>query len=107
MFHRAIERGNLLVAETTLRELGRPSLCELLELRILIAERDPRRHPRVAARWLLRYLEAQDDATIEDAAFIASCLAALTGERKAEAASALRAVSKMATLPRPRGTGVP
>ncbi len=95
IFNRAIERGSLAIAETTLRELGRPTLEELLELTILIAERDPRRHPRVAARWLLRYLEAREDATIEDAAFVASCLAALTGERKTEAASALRAISKI------------
>lgn len=31
------------VAETTLRELGRPTLAELLELTDLIAEREPRR----------------------------------------------------------------
>jgi hypothetical protein len=40
IFNRAIERGNLLVAEATLRELGRPSLLELLELTLLIAEKD-------------------------------------------------------------------
>jgi hypothetical protein len=34
-----------------LRELGRLTLSELLELTILIAL-DPRRYPRVAARWL-------------------------------------------------------
>jgi hypothetical protein len=57
-------------------ELGRRSLDELLELTILIAERDPRRHPRVVARWLLRYLETRDDATIDDSAMFASLLAA-------------------------------
>jgi len=31
----------------------------------LIASKEPRRHPRVAARWLLRYLEEDDDATID------------------------------------------
>jgi hypothetical protein len=30
VFRRALERGNLLVAETTLREVGRPTLEELL-----------------------------------------------------------------------------
>jgi hypothetical protein len=68
IFHRAIERRNLPVAETTLRGLGRPILAELLELTILIAEREPRRHARVPARWLLRYLEVRDAATIDDAA---------------------------------------
>jgi hypothetical protein len=32
-------------------------LVDALELTIPIAHKDPRRHPRVAARWLLRYLE--------------------------------------------------
>jgi hypothetical protein len=32
------------------------SLEDALDLTILIARKDPRRHPRVAARWLLRYL---------------------------------------------------
>jgi hypothetical protein len=45
-FNRAIERGNLLIAETVLRELGRPTLGELLELTILIAFKDPRRGRR-------------------------------------------------------------
>jgi hypothetical protein len=52
IFSRAIERASLAIAETTLRELGRPTLCELLELTILIAEKDPRRYARVSARWL-------------------------------------------------------
>jgi hypothetical protein len=93
IFRRAIERRNLLVAETTLRELGRPTLEELLELTILIAERDPPRHARVSARWLQRYLEAREQATIDDAALVTSCLAALGGNRHAEAATALRALA--------------
>jgi hypothetical protein len=63
-FNRAIERGNLLVAETVLREIGRPSLSELLELTILIPECEPRRHARVSARWLLRYLEVPDRGSV-------------------------------------------
>jgi hypothetical protein len=34
----------------------------------LIARKDPRRHPRVAARWLCRYLEERPEATIAEAA---------------------------------------
>jgi hypothetical protein len=93
IFRRAIERRNLLVAETTLRELGRPTLEELLELTILIAERDHRRHARVSARWLQRYLEARERATIDDALLVTSCLAALGGDRHEKAATALRALA--------------
>src|SRR6516225_2822050 len=80
IFERAIERGNLLVAETTLRaEIPRPTLSDLLELTALIACKQPERFSRVAARWLLRYLEAVDDATIYDAAYVSANLQALGG----------------------------
>lgn len=77
--------------------MGRPTLEELLELTILIAEREPRRHARVSARWLLRYLEVRDRATIDDAALVTACLVALGGDRHLEAAAALRAMAKTAT----------
>jgi hypothetical protein len=78
IFRRALERKNLLVAEATAKELP--------PLTMLIARKDPRRHPRVAARWLLRYLEECDDATIDEAAMVAACLAALSGDRHRDAA---------------------
>jgi hypothetical protein len=90
IFQRAIERGNLLIAETTLRELGRPTLSELLELTILIAFNEPRRHPRVAARWLVRYLQERDQATIDEASFVIACLNAIAGPTHEHAATALR-----------------
>lgn len=90
IFNRAIERGSLAIAETTLRELGRPSLLELLELTLLIAAKDPHRYPRVSARWLVHYLDQHDQATIEDAAFAVACLDAVGGPVNAHAVSALR-----------------
>jgi hypothetical protein len=57
VFARALQNGNLYVAEALARELGRISLAEALELTILIARKDPPRYPRVAARWLQRLLE--------------------------------------------------
>jgi hypothetical protein len=45
IFRRAIERGNLTVAEATARELLRISLTDALELTILIARKDPRQQP--------------------------------------------------------------
>jgi hypothetical protein len=55
-------------AEATAKELPRLGLADALELTLLIARKDPRRHPRVAARWLLRYLEEDDEATIDEPA---------------------------------------
>jgi hypothetical protein len=79
------------VAEATLRtEIPRPTLGDLLELTALIALKQPERFSRVAARWLLKYLEAVDDATIDDATFVAANLQALGGRRHAAALAVLR-----------------
>ena len=64
---------------------------------MLVTRKDPRRHPRVAVRWLLRYLEDHPDATIEEAALAASSLIALTGASHAEAAQTLRAMAEKAS----------
>jgi hypothetical protein len=106
IFQRAIERGNL----PSPRRLSgprspRPTLVDLLDLTALIAFKRPERHARVAARWLLRYLEAVEDATIEDAAYVASCLQALGGRHHEHALAALRGVAEEATT-RGRGRGV-
>jgi hypothetical protein len=61
------------------RELPQLSLVDALELTMLVARKDPSRHSRVAARWLQRLLDEHPDATIEEAALAASCLAALAG----------------------------
>jgi hypothetical protein len=97
IFNRAIERGNLLVAETTLRALGRPSLAELLELTALIALKDPRRHGRVATRWLQRYLELRGDATVDEAILAAAALQQLGGHSHGTALAALRDMADSAS----------
>jgi hypothetical protein len=47
VFRPALAHGNLLVAEATAKEIGRLAPTEALELTLLIARTDPRRHPRV------------------------------------------------------------
>jgi hypothetical protein len=64
---------------------------------MLVARKDPTRHPRTAARWLRRYLEEHPDATIEEAALAASCLVALPGVGYAEAAATLKAMAERAS----------
>jgi hypothetical protein len=44
---------------------------------------DPLRHPRVAARWLLRYLEESDEVTIGEPEIAASCLAIVGSDEEA------------------------
>jgi hypothetical protein len=88
------------VAETTAREIGRVSLVESLALTALIARKDPRRRSRIAARWLLRYLESADQAGIEEAAMAATALAALGGAGHEQAHAALLAmVERVARRP--------
>jgi hypothetical protein len=82
------------------RELPQLSLLDALDLTLLVARRDPGRHPRTAARWLLRYLEEAPGATTEEAVLAASCLAALPGGGYAAAAQTLKAIAETATRPR-------
>jgi hypothetical protein len=91
-----------LAAAKDLPQLG---LVDALELTVLVARKDPQRSSRVAARWLLRYLEEDPHATIEEAMLAASSLAALTGVAHEEAAQALRAMAQRATSRR-RAQGV-
>jgi hypothetical protein len=59
-FQRAVERRHLLSAETAARDLPRLSLSDALALLLLIAEQDPERFGRAAARWHARFaLEAR------------------------------------------------
>ena len=87
-----------MVAEVTLRtEIPRPSLVDLLDLTALIALKDPGRRGRVTARWLARWLGAADQATIEEAALVASLLQALGGKHHEHAYTALRDMAEEVT----------
>jgi hypothetical protein len=79
------------------KDLPQLSLMDALELTVLVARTDPRRHPRVAARWLVRLLEEDPHATIDEAALAASSLIALTGVAHEEAAQTLRAMAERAS----------
>jgi hypothetical protein len=85
------------MAVAAAKDLPQLSLVDALELTMLVARKEPRRHPRVAARWLLRYLEEDPHATIEEAVLAASSLVALTGVGHQEAGRTLRAMAERAT----------
>jgi hypothetical protein len=99
IFGRAIERGNLVIAETTAREIGNISLVEALELTALIARKDPRRHGRAATHWLRLYVEHSPGAGLDDAAFVGA-LSALGGPHHEAAVTALRAVAGQFSRPK-------
>jgi hypothetical protein len=73
------------------RELGRISLAEALELVILIAKKEPRRHPKIAVRWLERYIQ-ECEPKLSDVGLAVSALSALTREPRAESVKLLRAL---------------
>ena len=98
MFNRAVERGNLSVAESSARQMGKVSLLEALELTALIALKDPRRHGRAGTRWLARYLTEHPQAGLDEAAFAVGCLCALGGQQHEAALAALRATLRSPTV---------
>jgi hypothetical protein len=100
-FRRAIERGNVVVAEVRRAKSGQLDLSEALELTALVAQRDRERSRRFAVRWLQRWLEESKAPTVEDAVMVVCCLAALGGERHAEAVNSRRALSSWRSTPFP------
>jgi hypothetical protein len=100
-----VQRRNVLAAVAAAHELPQLSLSDALDLTMLVARKDPPRHERMAARWLLRLLEEDPAMTIQEAALAASSLAALPGTGYPEAAQTLKAMAERATTRR-RSRGV-
>lgn len=92
VFARALQHRNLIVAEATARELGRITLVEALELTILIAQKEPKRVPRVAVRWLERYIQ-ECEPTLGEVGLVVAALAGLTDEHRVEAVRVLRGLA--------------
>lgn len=75
-FRRALQHGNLLAPEAAARAIGRLTLVDALAVLVLIAQKDPRRYQRAAARWLERWLEETPGARLDDAALVLGALVA-------------------------------
>jgi hypothetical protein len=88
IFRRAIGRRNLLLAETTAREIGRVDLLEALDLVCLVAEKAPERLDPYARRWLSRLAEERQLPLAE----LDLALTALRALPSPRAAAALRAL---------------
>jgi hypothetical protein len=71
-FQRAVERGNLLAAESAARELESVSLADALELLLLIAATEPTRFERAAIRWLGRFCIETRGVDIADAQLLSA-----------------------------------
>jgi len=91
-FQRALERRSVAGAWAAAAELPHVSLGDALALCLLLRDREPRRYPPAAVRWLARYMHEEDGVTLSEATLVAAHLAALTAsdaQPKAESLAAL------------------
>jgi hypothetical protein len=86
---RALDRGNVIEALSSARELEHVGLTEGLELVLLLAEKSPERFGRAALRWHGRYCREVAHVELDEALVVFGALAALRGEGAGVAASAL------------------
>lgn len=99
IFRRALEHDNLVLAEVTAREIGRVTIAEALELKALVAQRQPERYGRFSARWLCLFLEEHEKATLEDVTQLVSSLRSLASPKDhASALAILRKVTRRGDL---------
>ena len=87
-FARAIRARNVVAAVAAARAIGWLSLGDALDLCLLLAEKDPKRYPRAAVRWLERLL-GERELEIAEVQLAASALAALQGRSSAQAVTVL------------------
>jgi hypothetical protein len=83
-FRRAIQRRNLLGAETAAREMGTVDLGEALDLVCLVAEVQPARLDAFARRWLAR-LADERSLELSELDLAITALRALPSARGSEA----------------------
>jgi hypothetical protein len=89
IFARAIERGNLVAAEASAREIGNLTLEEALRLLFLYAEKEPIKYERAALRWLTRYVTDGKAVTLLNAHLALAALAELRAGDRERAAKLL------------------
>lgn len=88
IFKRAIERGNVVLAEATAREIGL-NLEEALQLVLLYAAYEPAKLERAALRWFSRYLDEGEGVSRLEAQLALSALAELRADEREAAVKLL------------------
>ena len=89
IFSRAIERGNLVIAEATAREITNLTLEEAQRLLFLYAEHDPAKYERAALRWLARFASDGKAVTLLKVQLATAALAELRAGERQQAAKLL------------------
>jgi hypothetical protein len=87
-FRRALDRGNVTEALSAASELPFVGLVEALELTLLLADKEPEKYDRAAARWHVRFLQEVPNVDLRQSQAILALLIAIPSERLAAAALA-------------------
>jgi len=95
-FQRAIHRRHVQNAEMAAREMGGLSLADALLLCELLANTDPARYERAAARWLQRFIDERL-LPLTEVALAASALAGLRDGKRHVGVETLKLVLRAAS----------
>ena len=76
-FRRALDRGNVTEALSAAAELQFVGLAEALELTLLLAEDEPEKYERAAARWHLRFAREVPHVDLRESQAVLALLAAI------------------------------
>jgi hypothetical protein len=87
-FRRALDRRNVTEALSAASELQFVGLAEALELTLLLADKEPEKYDRAAARWHLRFLEEVPNVEMRESQAVLALLAAVPSNRLAATALA-------------------
>jgi hypothetical protein len=99
-FRRALDRGNVTEALSAASELQFVSLADALELTLLLADKQPEKYERAAARWHVRFLQEVPNVDFREDQAVLALLPALPVNRLAAAALAeLPAAGALANEP--------
>ena len=86
-FRPALDRGNT-EALSAASELQFVGLAEALELTLLLADKEPEKYDRAAARWHIRFLQEVPNVDLREDQAVLALLAAIPANRLAAAALA-------------------
>lgn len=87
-FRWALDSGNVDEALSAASELGFVGLAEALELTLLLADKQPQKYDRAAARWHTRFLQEVPNLDLREQIAVLGLLAAIPANRLAAAALA-------------------
>jgi selenocysteine lyase/cysteine desulfurase len=87
-FRRALDRGNVTEALSAASELQFVGLAEALELTLLLADKEPEKYNRAAARWHVRFLQEVPNVDLCENQAVLALLGAIPANRLSAAALA-------------------